>query len=218
MKLNRKFVSTLLVVGALTLSAISSAVQAKKVVIYPWCFAENEKGTNVTAIEKVKETLRRAFENGAKFEVMPPAKGAVAWKALKYPRINETYEDPKNLPALPSIKKLVAVGKKAGAGYVCAGRVNWRVKTIWVALGPKTKAYATIDCRLVRVSTGKAEVNVHGLKVDSTRVEKWYETAGAVLVTWGVTLVSGGAKSPHMQRSGQLGVYKALAPWLNKHK
>ncbi|GIV02203.1 MAG: hypothetical protein KatS3mg082_2974 [Nitrospiraceae bacterium] len=56
--------------------AQGEAVQVPKVAIYPWSFAENERGTNPTAVETALSTLQKLFEKRAQFEVTNPVSTA----------------------------------------------------------------------------------------------------------------------------------------------
>ncbi|MCS7209573.1 MAG: hypothetical protein NZ874_08380, partial [Fimbriimonadales bacterium] len=40
-------------------------IEVKKIAVYPWCFAENERGTNEQAVRTVQDLLRKSFENRA---------------------------------------------------------------------------------------------------------------------------------------------------------
>ncbi len=193
--------------------AQGEAVQVPKVAIYPWSFAENERGTNPTAVETARSTLQKLFERRAQFEVISPARCAAAWRELGYEEIPETVEEPGQLPATYDPKKLLEFGKKVGADYVCAGTLAWRVRSVWVGLGPKTKANAVVNVMIVDVRKAELALDVRGFDSDSTKAEKWYETAGALLVTWGITLFSGGPKTPHMQNAAIKAIGGATDPW-----
>ncbi|MFN3691040.1 MAG: hypothetical protein ACK4UU_08970, partial [Fimbriimonadales bacterium] len=124
-------------------------IYVPKIAVYPWCFAENERGTNEQAVRSVQELLRKSFENRAGMEIIPEARCRSAWLQLGNEDIPLTVEDPGQLPRLPSAKKLLEFGEKLGADYVCAGTVAWRVRSVWVGLGPKTKAEATVNVIII---------------------------------------------------------------------
>lgn len=209
----KPFVLFIAAFAASPLFAQGEAVQVPKVAIYPWSFAENERGTNPTAVDTALSTLQKLFEKRAQFEVISPARCAAAWRELGYEELPETVEDPGQLPATYDPKKLLAFGKKVGADYVCAGTLAWRVRSVWVGLGPKTKANAVVNVMIVDVKKAELALDVKGFDSDSTKAEKWYETAGALLVTWGITLFSGGPKTPHMQNAAIKAIGGATDPW-----
>jgi len=188
-----------------------------KVAIYPWSYAENEKGTNQGGVDTSEKLLHQLFTEKLNMQIISETASAKAWIDTAGKVWKDTYDNPKDQPALPSAKQLLAFGEKAGADYVCAGKLTWKVKSIWVALGPKTKATAKLDCRIVNVKNKTVELDVKQFSSDSTRAEKWYETAGSVLVTWGVTVVSGGPKTPHMQRAAIKAIGGATNPFVTSY-
>lgn len=195
--------------------AQKTEIQVPKIAVYPWCFAENERGTNEQAMRSVQELLRKSFENRAGMEVIPEARCRAAWIQLGNEDIPLTVEDPGQLPRLPSAKKLLEFGEALGADYVCAGTVAWRVRSVWVGLGPKTKAEATVNVIIIDVKRKEIVLDVRDFSSGSNKAEKWYETAGALLVSWGITLFSGGPKTPHMQRAGVIAVGAAIEPFFS---
>lgn len=198
-----------------TSPAAKTEIQVPKIAIYPWCFAENERGTNEQAVRSVQELLRKSFENRAGMEIIPEARCRSAWIQLGNDDIPLTVEDPGQLPRLPSAKKLLEFGQVVGADYVCAGTVAWRVRSVWVGLGPKTKAEATVNVIIIDVKRKEIVLDVRDFSSGSNKAEKWYETAGALLVSWGITLFSGGPKTPHMQRAGVIAVGAAIEPFFS---
>lgn len=193
--------------------AQKTEIQVPKIAVYPWCFAENERGTNEQAVRSVQELLRKSFENRAGMEIIPEARCRAAWIQLGNEDIPLTVEDPGQLPRLPSAKKLLEFGEVLGADYVCAGTVAWRVRSVWVGLGPKTKAEATVNVIIIDVKRKEIVLDARDFSSGSNKAEKWYETAGALLVSWGITLFSGGPKTPHMQRAGVIAVGAAIEPF-----
>lgn len=191
--------------------------QRPKVAIYPWSYSENEKGTNQGGIDTSEKLLHQLFTERMHAEIVDETVCAKAWIDTANKVWKDTYDNPGNQPALPTAKQLLEFGEKAGADYVCAGRLTWKVKSIWVALGPKTKATAYLDCRIVNVKDRTVELDVKKFSSDSTRAEKWYETAGSILVTWGVTVVSGGPKTPHMQRAAIKAIGGAMNPFVSTY-
>lgn len=176
-------------------------VQVPKVAIYPWTFAENERGTNSTAVSTAQDVLRKLFEQRGGYEVVSEAVCRRGWIELGFPEVPLTVEELGQLPTTFDPKRLLEFGRKLGVDYVCSGTLGWRVRSVWVALGPKTKADATVSLIIIDVNKGEVVHEVNQLSSASTKAEKWYESAGALLVTWGITLFGGGPKTPHMQNA-----------------
>lgn len=176
-------------------------VTVPKVAIYPWTFAENERGTNATAVSTAMDVLRKLFEQREGFEVVSEAACRRAWLELGFPEQPPTVEELGQLPTTFDAKKLLEFGRKLQVDYVCSGALGWRVRSVWVGLGPKTKADATVSLVIIDVKNGEIAHEVKDLNSASTKAEKWYESAGALLVSWGITLFSGGPKTPHMQNA-----------------
>lgn len=145
--------------------------------------------------------------------MIDPVVSRNTWLSLTSNPWVETFEEPGQQAPVPPPKVLLEFGKAVGADYVCAGRVSWHVRSVWVGLGPKTKARALVDCRVIDVAKGEVLLDALEFSSDSTRAEKWYESAAALLVTWGVTLFSGGPKTPHIEKSAVLGVGGATEPF-----
>lgn len=195
--------------------AQKAEIRVPKIAVYPWCFAENERGTNEQAVRSVQELLHKSFENRAGMEIISEARCRTAWLQLGNDDIPLTVEEPGQLPRLPSAKKLLEFGEALGADYVCTGTVAWRVRSVWVGLGPKTKAEATVNVVIIDVKRKEIVLEARDFSSGSNKAEKWYETAGALLVSWGITLFSGGPKTPHMQRAGVIAVGAAIEPFFN---
>jgi len=203
---------------AATLLCLSVLAQdIPKVAIYPWTFAENEKGTNQTAIDTATSTLQKLFSQRGQMQILPDSAAQDAWKELGFPDVPQTVSNPSKLPSIDT-KQLLALGKKLGVDYVCAGTLAWKVKSVWVALGPKTKADATLNIVIVDVNKGQVVLQEKDFNSASTRAEKWYETAGAILVTWGITVFSGGPKTPQMQNAAIRAIGAATEPFFGTLK
>lgn len=181
-----------------------------------WTFAENERGTSEGGIRTSMDLLRKLCEEKAGYEVISDAVARAAWREAGLAERPSTVEDPGHLPKFPSEKDLLAFGKKAGVDFVCIGNLSWRVRSVWVALGPKTKADATVSTKIIDVA--KEEVVLEALDVSSgsTKAEKWYETAGSLLVSWGITVFSGGPKTPHIQKAAVKAIGAATDPFFAK--
>lgn len=180
-----------------------------------WTFAENERGTSQAGMETSNALIRKLFEERAGYEVVSDAITRAACRAAGIPERPSTVEDPGQVPLLPDPKQLLALGKAAGADYVCVGTLSWRVRSIWVGLGPKTKADASVSVIIVDVKKAEVALNVIDMSSDSSKAEKWYETAGALLVAWGITLFSGGPKTPHIQKAAVKGIGAATDPYFS---
>jgi hypothetical protein len=109
---------------------------------------------------------------------------------------------------------MLALGKALGADIVCAGNARWHTKSVWVTLGPKTKADCTVDVMIVNVKSEEIEQDAKNVKADSTRKEAGLETAASLLISMGFTALSGGPKTPHQQRAAQIAIGLAMEPWL----
>lgn len=183
------------------------------VAIFPWTFAENERGTSDTALSTAQDVLRKLFEKRGGFEIVSEARCKAAWKEIGEKEVPLTVEELGQLPNLQDAKTLLKFGELLGVDYVCSGTLGWTVRSVWVGLGPKTKAHANINVVIIDVKKKEIALEQRDFKSDSTRAEKWYETAGALFVTWGITLFSGGPKTPHMQNAAVKGIGAATDPF-----
>ena len=182
----------------------------RQVAILPWTLKD---GTD-TAMKTARETVRMLFEK-SNYEVVPEVRTKTIWEEeLKLGSIKEIVQGKDSYPDLPSAKDLLALGKQMNVDIVCAGRASWHTKSVWVGLGPKTKADCTVDTMIIDVKKEEIILDAKAVKSDSTRKEKGLETAGALLVSFGITALSGGPKTPHQQRAAQNAIGLALEPWL----
>lgn len=170
-----------------------------KVGCLPLTFSEDRP----SAIEKVKATMKTLVQ-GVGMEWVDEGRVLGAWT-----RMGERPE-PKDIP---DDKKLLDLGQRLGVDYLVAGTCNWKIRSVWVALGPKTKAICTIELVIIDV---RGERVAHRAKetADSTKREEGWATAASILINPLTTLVSGGPKTPHMERSGVVAVAKAMEEWL----
>ena len=196
----------------------TSPIKILKVAIYPWSFAENERGTSEKGVERVKSLLAKSFEERGGMEVISPALLAAAWKQLNGQTWTSLVEDPKDLPKLPDSKTLLEFGKLVGADYVCAGNVEWSVKSKWGGLGPKTRVTAFSDIKVIDVVKSEECLNVVHFGSNTGAAEQWWQSAGSLLLTWGFTVFSGGPKTPHIERSGILAVGGGIEPFFTSLK
>lgn len=182
----------------------------RQIAVIPWSFKE---GTD-TAVQTAKEAISKILQ-GSNFEVVPWGRTKMFWEErLGMPVLRETLDAREALPELPSPTAMLKLGKLMGVQYVCAGRASWHTRSIWVTLGPKTKADCTVDTVIVDVDNAQVVLDARNVKADSTRKEAGLETAGALLVTWWITLPSGGPKTPHQQRAAVLAISDAFKPFV----
>lgn len=110
-----------------------------------WTFAENESGTSEAGMRTSNDLLHKLFEEKSGYEIISDAISRAAWRELGFSERPSTVDDPGQLPLIPDAKQLLEFGKKSGADFVCVGTLSWRVRSVWVGLGPKTKANATVS-------------------------------------------------------------------------
>lgn len=202
-----------LIVGINSAHAQTTEVVKVPKVAVLWTFAENEKGTSEAGMRTANDLIRKLFEQKAGLEIVSEALSRAAWSETGLPEKPNTVEELGQLPILPDAKKLLEFGQKAGVDYVCVGNLGWRVRSVWVGLGPKTKANATVSAMIIDVNKKEVVLDAKDVSSDSTKAEKWYESAGALLVTWGITIFSGGPKTPHIQRAAIKGIGLATDPF-----
>jgi hypothetical protein len=193
-----------------TTQTTPQAPAVRKVAIIPWSMKDG-----VEEARKVcSETVDNLFK-GVNYEPQSPTLVKTTWEeTLGQAKLKDTYDGSDNLPSLPTAKDLLALGETLKVDLVCAGRAKWHTKSVWVSLGPKTKADCTVDIMIVDVLNKEVVLEAHDVKADSTRTEKGLETAASLLISFGFTAFSGGPKTPHQKRAGQLAVMLAMDPWL----
>lgn len=195
----------LVIVSALAAIGIAPQVgasqQAETMAVLPWIF---EKGTD-TAVRTGKETLEKLLA-GSGLEVIPEGRVISAW-------INQLGH---TLPEkeLPQPADLLKLGQALKVDFVMTGKASWHSRSIWVGLGPKTKSTCTVDVLIVDVRSQSVVLNNRNIKMDSTAKEDVLKALGTVFVSSVFTVVSGGPKTPHEQRAVQMGIGKALEPWI----
>jgi hypothetical protein len=206
--------SAILASGAMSAQAENGTPRVPKVAML-WTFAENERGTSEAGIRTANDLLRKLFEQKAGYEVVSEAISRSAWSKAGLPEKPSAVEELGQLPNLPDANRLLEFGQKAGVDFVCVGNLGWRVKSLWVGLGPKTKCEAIVNVVIIDVNKKEVALDARDVSSDSTKAEKWYESAGALLLTWGITLFSGGPKTPHIQRAAVKGIGFAADPFFN---
>lgn len=189
----------------------ASRPKIKTVAVLPWSYHD---GTG-TATKTADEAIIALF-SGAGYAVVPSAVTKEYWTNLfgKTPRELIFDEDDRVVPDIPSAKELLKLGREMGVDLVCAGFASWHTRSIWVSLGPKTKATCTVDMMIIDVEKAEVVLEAKRVSADSHKKETTAETAAALLIHIGFTAVSGGPKTPHQQRSAQLAIGEAMEPWL----
>ncbi len=199
-------------------SAQTKPLVLPKVAIYPWSFSENEGGTNARGVERSQALLTKLFTDRAGMDIVSASVNSAAWQRVSGDAWRDLIEDPKDQPAVPDSKKLLEFGKLAGADFVCAGRLRWNVKSKWVGLGPKIRVTAYVDVKIVDVKKSEEVLNVVDFDSNTGAAEKWWQSAGSLLLTWGFTLFSGGPKTPHMERSAIKAIGGATDPFFTANR
>jgi hypothetical protein len=185
-------------------------VPVRRVALLPWTLRD---GTE-TAQKTARDMVQTLFEK-VNYEVVPPVRTKTIWEEqLGNAKVVDVVDSKGTYPELPSAKSLLALGRKMGVDLVCAGRASWHTKSVWVALGPKTKADCTVDVIIVDVAKEEVALDAKGVKSDNTRTEKGIETAASLFISMGFTALSGGPKTPHQQKSAQNAISLAMEPWL----
>lgn len=201
-----RFLTVGILLAAASIYAGAQELKLPKCAIMPGIFIEKDDPcTNETAMGKVMAAINADLTK-AGIEPMPPANAKSVYQTLVGKNAYDT---------LPTPAELLLIGQHLKAKYAMAFKLRWDISSKWVGLGPKTKAFAAVDMLVIDTDKQEIVLNVKGVKADSTKIEKGWETAAALLVNWGTTLFSGGPKTPHMERSGVVAVIKAMDPWIH---
>jgi TolB-like protein len=193
----------------LSLLAPVQSADVPKAAVLPFVMKD---GTE-TAVKTAGDLIEAIVEK-ARLEPMSKIRVASAWEDLGHQPVREVLQGDAAFPEMPSPKQLLDLGQKLGVDYVITGRVKWHTKSVWVGLGPKTKADCVVDAMVVDVKSREVALNAEGVKSDSTRKESGLETAGALFVSWGITAFSGGPKTPHQQKAAANAIALSFEPWL----
>lgn len=183
-------------------------VKVPKVALWPSIFGEeSEVCDNQTAIRTCSEALNEAFQNLG-FEKEDPGKvnGVINQLGLR-----------SGVKELATPEDMLRLGKELKVDYVVATKWHWHIKTIFAA-GLKTKAYCTFETLVVNVPKEEIDFRPEPYKCDSEKRLSNEEIAGFLLISVLVPVLSGGPKTPHMERSGKIGCVLALKPWLDKQR
>lgn len=197
-------------------TAVEVAQQAarpkiKTVAILPWSY----QGGTDTAVKTGDETVAALF-SGAGYAVVPEIviRAYLANKFGGMQRYLTFDEDGRRVHEPPSPLEMLRIGRDMGVDLVCVGDASWHTRSIWVSLGPKTKATCTVDMVIIDVAKAEVVLDARRVSADSHKRETTAETAAALLIHIGFTAVSGGPKTPHQQRSARLAIGEAMEPWL----
>ena len=188
---------------------VSPTVNLKKIAVLPLMFRKGDsESNNKTAIDAYAATLHDAFTKLG-IEQIDQAKVNGTWQRSTGQMFEPSRFD------LPTPEDVVKFGKDMGVDYVAVSRCRWDVRTVVTWKGIQTTAKARIDLWIINVAKSEFSLKVDGAVTDSReKIPDW--KAAVSLLILPITFVSGGPETPHMVRSGQLAVAKALAPWLEK--
>lgn len=174
-----------------------------RIAIVPWTYMKCGKGA-----EKAVKDLMGALMTHAGVEVIPEVRTIAALGGFQGDDSGDA------AAALPTPRQLLHLGKALDVDYVMAGRATWHTRSIWIGLGPKTKSDCTVDALIIDVKQKEIALNARGIHMDDTAHEDTLKALGTVFVSSLFTVVSGGPKTPHEERAGELAVTKALEPWI----
>ena len=183
-------------------------VRVPKVALWPSIFTEEDEACdNKTAIRTCSEALDEIFQNlGFEKEDQGKVNGVINQLGLR----SGTKE-------LATPEDMLRLGKELKVDYVVATKWHWHIKTI-LAAGLKTKACCTFETLIINVAKEEIDFRPEPYKCDSEKRLSNEEVAGFLLVSILVPVISGGPKTPHMERSGKIGCVVALKPWLDKQQ
>jgi hypothetical protein len=179
----------------------AAALGVQTIAVMPWNMTKGTDGAKRTARDFLGQVLPKM-----NLEPIPEARCLAAWREV-------TKSDYPAEGPLPSAAQMLEAGKLLDVDFVMAGSASWHSRAIWISLGPKTKSTCTVNVRVVDVRKEVVPVDVKDLKMDSTAKEDTLKALGTVFVSTLFTFVSGGPKTPHEQRAGQLAIAKALDQW-----
>lgn len=181
-----------LVVAVMLCACIASRATAQEtsrgtVVVYPVVFT-NDSGDETaqrTAVQSVREDLQRAG-----YTMISNTVAANTWESMGFPM--PTTDNP------ASTADIVRFGQAVHARYVVTPVFDFHTRSIWVVLGPRTVATATVNVAITDVEQGKT---IYDRDVSGRSDEK-------------SDFLIGGPKTPQEQRAVRLAVVKALRDWL----
>ncbi len=187
----------------ITIGATAQTVAVPKIANIPWAFSEN----NETAVGTVNTTLKNIY-NGCGLEWIDEGKVIAVWSQIS----KKT-----DANGLPTDEEMLSLGKKLGVDYVSAGKCDWKVKSIVQLSGLKTKADAVISLKIVNVKKALVEYEKKQVKADSQAKTNDLALAASLVVFLPSAYVSGGPKTPPMQKAGSVAVARALDDFYKAH-
>lgn len=182
--------------------SLTDDVKVETAAVLPIAFVKGSDGSRKTTKEFMTTLLTKT-----KVDTPSEVKTLSAWE-----QVNKGEFVAK--PELPTPAQMLRLGEKLGTNWVIAASVDFHSRSIWVGLGPKTKSTVTINLRIVDVAKEEIALDVKGLEMDDTAKEDTLKALGTVFVSGLFTFVSGGPKTPHEERAAEMGIAKAMEPWL----
>jgi hypothetical protein len=179
-------------------------------------YTENEVGTSKSGINLTSERLSQFFRSEAGWTVLTeqmPISGQRKIGQFHYPL---SVENQSELPAMPKITEIQAYGAEIGVDFVCVGTMEWRVKTLWVGLGPKTKARAKASLVVVEVSTGKVLLDAKNITSDMAigrRDSRRGGVPGPIFLSAALGIFSAGPKTPEIVKATHKVLEVTLEHW-----
>ncbi len=204
---HKKFVFSALAAVMIWATALPMALAQEAsrgtIVVYPVVYsrASGAKGSRVTAVRAVQETLEKAG-----YTLLSSTVAANTWRRLGMPQ--------PSTGGPPSRSEIIRFGKAMKAHYVVAPVFDFNSRSIWVDLGPKTVSTATVGIVITDMRNEKVVYTKRNIQGRSDEKFNAVKAVADVLVTPLVTVVSGGPKTPHEQRAVQIAVARALRGWV----
>lgn len=195
--------ATMMIWAAALPMVAAQATSRGSIVVYPIVYSRNS-GTETsrkTGVRSVQEVLQKAG-----YTLISNTVAANTWRRLGIPL---------PLTDKPATRRdIVRFGKAIKAHYVVTPVFDFHSRSIWVDLGPKTVSTATVDIVITDVVKNKTVYTKEDISGRSDEKFDLVKAGVDVLISPLVTVVSGGAKTPHEQRAVQIAVAKALKDWV----
>ncbi len=188
-------------------AAFAQETSRGSVVVYPVIYSRNSgtKGSRATAVNTVGEVLQKAG-----YTLISDTVAANTWNRLRIP-----------LPSTggPStLAEIVRFGRAMKAHYVVAPVFDFRSRSIWVDLGPRTVSTATVSIVITDIRNERVAFTKKNVRARSDEKFNTVKAVADVLLTPIVTVVSGGPKTPQEQRAVRIAVARALKDWVKSAK
>ena len=204
---------------------------SESVAVIPWHFSNGTPTARKAAKQFLSELMLKLKINEmsvaiVRQTIVEDISGEHPASVAKKPNIPEGYtmlyadilKDAEEDFTLSTPSQMLRIGKKLNVDWVLSGSADWHSRSIWIALGPKTKSTCTINVRVVDVKNKEVVLDVQNLQMDSTAKEDTLSTFGSLFVSSFFTILSGGPKTPHEIKAVQLGIVKSLQPWIVRHQ